>query len=503
MEPINKESSKFSSHHVNQIIAAIAVSFGPFAVGMGKGYTSPALASLQVRLGADGRRIPSTNSASDLTITDQEGSWVASLSLLGALLGGIFSSLILKHGRRRILLFVSLPFSLSWLLTTIASNVEMIYVTAFAVGFCSSIVQLATQVYISEIAHPSIRASLCSSSKVFSQVGLLTSFALGAWLNWRQLAIVCAIGPIMTFIAALNVPETPSFLVFTNQDKRAERSLRWLRGASYYTHDAFDDDNMGVSEELATLHANIRMKREQRSCCSKKVVMSQLFRPLSITCGVMFFTRFSGVTAFNFYAVPIFRESFESFNPHLAAVLTGSVQLISSAMSGILCDLVGRLPLLVISSVLMSGALAGFGVFSYFQRSDFIEATEGGAILSYAQHDWIPLACVVTFVAAFSLGLNPISWLLIGEVFPIEYRSLGPALTTSFGYVCAFIGVKTFVDLRLWLGLFGTFWTYAVIAAIGLLFTLLYVPETKGMSLDEMEPKTCSILKSSDDPSKV
>ena len=65
-----------------------------------------------------------------------------------------------------------------------------------------------------------------------------------------------------------------------------------------------------------------------------------------------------------------------------------------------------------------------------------------------ASLDWIPLACVIVFVAAFSLGLNPISWLLVGEVFPLEYRSLGTSLATAFSYVCAFVGVKTFVDLR-------------------------------------------------------
>ena len=69
-----------------------------------------------------------------------------------------------------------------------------------------------------------------------------------------------------------------------------------------------------------------------------------------------------------------------------------------------------------------------------------------------ASLDWIPLACVIVFVAAFSLGLNPISWLLVGEVFPLEYRSLGTSLATAFSYVCAFVGVKTFVDLRVNLG---------------------------------------------------
>ena len=124
------------------------------------------------------------------------------------------------------------PFSASWFLTMFATCVEMIYVTAFLVGFFSAIIQLATQVriisylllrdsgwngtyqkviadlahfpqvYISEISHPSIRGSLCSASRVLSHIGLLSSFALGAWLDWRQLALVCAGSPLMLLITA-------------------------------------------------------------------------------------------------------------------------------------------------------------------------------------------------------------------------------------------------------------------------------------------------------------
>ncbi len=136
------------------MFAAIAVSFGPFAVGLGKGYTSPALASLLPQVGPDGARIkgggpgppdkidPFAPYLPPLTITEQQGSWIASLSLLGALFGGLFSGLLIKHGRRKTLIFVSIPFSLSWGFTLFASCVEMIYVTAFIAGFCSAIVQV-------------------------------------------------------------------------------------------------------------------------------------------------------------------------------------------------------------------------------------------------------------------------------------------------------------------------------------------------------------------------
>jgi len=189
-----------------QVVASMAISFGPFAVGLGKGYISPALASLQQPsqnyVGQNGSTIYDSirPGGETLTITEQQGSWVASLSLLGALFGGLCSGAIVKQGRRRTLLFVSIPLSLSWVLTIFANSVELIYATAFLAGFFSAIVQVAAQVYISEIAHPSIRASLCSAAKVFSQIGLLAAFVMGAWLDWRQLAIVCAAAPLMLLI---------------------------------------------------------------------------------------------------------------------------------------------------------------------------------------------------------------------------------------------------------------------------------------------------------------
>jgi len=172
---------------MTQVLTVFAVAFGPFSVGLNKGYTSPALASLSSNL----------NTSSSLKISPDEGSWIASLSLLGALLGGLLSSVVLRNGRRNCLLAISIPFSLSWWLTVFATNVEMIYCTAFLGGICGAIVMLVSQVYISEIASPPLRGRLSACLKIFSHLGLLSSFLMGAWLDWRQLALVCAAAPLM------------------------------------------------------------------------------------------------------------------------------------------------------------------------------------------------------------------------------------------------------------------------------------------------------------------
>ena len=108
--------------------------------------------------------------------------------------------------------------------------------------------------------------------------------------------------------------------------------------------------------------------------------------------------------------------------------------------------------------------------------------------------DWIPLLCVLIFTVAFSIGVGPIAWLLISELYPLEFRGIGGAITTSFSYACAFVSVKTFVDFQTLLGLHGAFWLYAVISLFGLGFVLVFVPETRGRGLDEMETKSVTSL---------
>lgn len=124
-----------------KIIAALAVSLGPLAAGLGKGYSSPAIASLQdLQINQHG------NYSTSFTVTDQETSWIASLSLLGALFGGFFGGFFLQYGRRRVLTIMSLPFTLSWIITVFAKSVKTMFATAFLGGFCCSIVSMVTQV---------------------------------------------------------------------------------------------------------------------------------------------------------------------------------------------------------------------------------------------------------------------------------------------------------------------------------------------------------------------
>ncbi|KAJ0171967.1 hypothetical protein K1T71_012730 [Dendrolimus kikuchii] len=461
-------SSDGRNSYRRQILAALVVSLGPFAAGLSKGYMSPAIASMQDSGAHNG----------SFTVSDQQASWIASLSLLGAFIGGILGGMAMKLGRRNVLLATALPYTLAWLATALSTSVHMISAASFCGGMLICAINMTTQVYVTEIAVPEIRGCLSSVLKILSQIGILISFSLGAYLNWYQLALMVAAAPILLFFALFFIPETPSSLLLRGREQEAEESLQWLRGPE-----------ADIRQELATIRTNILASKQYNGGDTKLNILlsKRLTRPVLITCGLMFFQRFTGAHLFNFYAVKMFKKTFRTMNPHGGAISTSVAQLLASCLSGMLIDNVGRLPLLMISGVLMSIALAGFGSYAYyedvFRNSTDLTQTEPGS------YDWIPLLCVLTFTIAFALGISPISSLLIGELFPLEYRSTGSALATSFSHLCGFVNVKTAADFQDHIGLYGLFWMYAGISVLCLLFVILFVPETKGREIDEMDPK--------------
>ncbi len=104
----------------------------------------------------------------------------------------------------------------------------------------------------------------------------------------------------------------------------------------------------------------------------------------------------------------------------------------------------------------------------------------------YPTLQWVPLAALIVYTFGFAIGLGPITWLLASELFPVSVRHYMNPLGIAYSWFCVFLVTKSFPLLRHEINIYGIFWLYAAVALVGFIFIALFVPETKGKSIQEI-----------------
>lgn len=149
----------------------------------------------------------------------------------------------------------------------------------------------------------------------------------------------------------------------------------------------------------------------------------------------------------------------------------------STFVATALIDRLGRKILLYTSSIAMIVSLMVLGCFFYMKNH----------AMDTSAYGLVPLSSLVTYVIGFSLGFGPIPWLMMGEILPAKIRGSAASIATSFNWSCTFVVTKAFQDVVTLIGQEGTFWLFGIICIVGLIFVRLFVPETSGRSLEEIE----------------
>lgn len=162
-----------------------------------------------------------------LVITKEQGSWISSLLALGAIAGALGSgSMADKMGRKKSLLLLSVPFLLSWGIILVATEVKLLYIARFLVGIGVGAGCVLGPTYISEISEVSTRGTLGALFQLFLTVGIFVAFILGSVLNYTMLALVCALIVVFFLTTFYWMPESPVWLVVSNEEFLSLQLLR-------------------------------------------------------------------------------------------------------------------------------------------------------------------------------------------------------------------------------------------------------------------------------------
>ncbi|KAJ2947823.1 hypothetical protein O0L34_g9611 [Tuta absoluta] len=435
-----------------QLLAALAVSMGSLIVGFSSGYTSPALPKMNVTL----------------NLTPEEHSWIGGIMPLAALVGGVAGGPLIDHfGRRVTVMGIAVPFFLGWTLIATAINVMMVFVGRAFCGICVGVGSLAFPVYLGETAQPEYRGTLGLLPTAFGNTGILLAFGIGSCLGWSELAWVGAALPVPFFLLMLLAPETPRWYVTKQRLDEARKSLQWLRGRQ-----------ANIDREMRDLTRSQAESDRTGGNVFRHLITKKYMPAVLISLGLMLFQQLSGINAVIFYAATIFKDAGGSIDENLSSVIIGIVNFVSTFLATAIIDRLGRKKLLYISSISMITTLVSLG--TYFYLKDAVK-------MDVKAYDWVPLASLVIYVLGFSIGFGPIPWLMLGEILPSRIRGTAASLATGFNWTCTFLVTKTFHNIIAAIQMYGTVWLFAVLCAVGLLFVIFFVPETRGKSLEEIE----------------
>lgn len=492
-----------------QVIAAFAATIGAFALGTGLAWTSPALPHL-----AD-----CTNCTLPVSFTAQQGSWIASLFPVGAMIASQAVGLLMPRiGRKWTLIGLSIPFLAGWICLLITDPLQttspwLFYVGRILTGIGGGGFALAPPIYISETAETSIRGSLSSIMQFMVTIGIAFINGLGIQdaVSWPIITGICIIFPVLSAAAMMVMPESPYYLVTKGKNTEARKALVWLRG-----------NVPMVDAELKEMQATHMEQDRIGSVGIVQLFKHQVYlRPLIIVVLLMFFQQFSGINAVLFYLQAIFIKTGTDIDPGLSAFLVALVQVLTTGLAVLIVEKFGRRILLIFSIFIMCISILALGIYFYLDENKWCAednsnmtttmptplgdhsdlCTHGGTIdpETVKSLGWLPLVSLTIYIFAFAIGMGPLPWTINAEMFPLEAKSTSSSTATIVNWTCAFFVSKFQSNITDGIGASGAYFLFASICALGTVFILFFLPETKGKTSEDMR---AYFLDKSHDPSK-
>ena len=391
------------------------------------------------------------------------GSVVMAIALWGTVFGAIFGGIpTRKYGRRNTLIWIGIFYSISAVGSALANDPITFAVFRFIGGVGVGVSGIAAPAYISEIAPAKNRGKLVGLYQFNLVTGILVAFLSNYLLNgigendWRYMMGVEAIPAILYTLLVFSIPKSPRWLYLNNQKGKAEKIIR----------DAYSKNN---ADELI-----IELTRDKESSNESKSIFQKKYSfILTLAFLVAAFNQFSGINAFLYYAPRIFEEGGLGQSAALLnSVGIGLTNVIFTFIGINLIDKLGRRVLMYIGSI---GYIISLSLISL----SFI--LEWGGIA-------LPIFLFL-FIASHAIGQGAIIWVYISEIFPNHIRSYGQSFGISTHWVLAAI-IPSFVPYMF--GLIGpgfVFAFFALMMVLQLIFTHFIMPETRGVSLEELAKK--------------
>jgi sugar porter (SP) family MFS transporter len=389
--------------------------------------------------------------------------WGVSSILMGAIIGAFGTgSLTEKYGRRSLLISVALFFAISCAGMALARHQTLFIAFRVLGGLAVGSVSVLSPMYVAEVAPPRIRGTLVTIYQLAITFGILVSYIVNYVLhdvenNWRWMFATGLIPSVLFFVGLIFIPESPRWLVKAGFRDKARAILDRIGGAEFADTELVEiEKSLEKSGSRGGFGALFAPKY-------RKVIILGLL--LSV------FVQISGINTVIDYAPKILiAAGLEIKNALLQTSLIGLVNFAFTFIAVWLIDKLGRKTFYTIGSSGMAATLLMLAAAFYFEMNPIFTTI-----------------CIMLFIAFFASCIGPAFWTLVSEMFPNRIRGQAVALASFTQWMFTFLVVLFFPYVLDAIGGSATFLFLAVMAAIQLLIARVYLKETKGKSLEEIE----------------
>ncbi len=403
------------------------------------------------------------------------GFFIMSMALWGTVIGSVFAGAPTeKYGRKKVLIWLGIMFIASAIGSALAQDPYTFSFFRLIGGIAIGVSSVAAPTYISEISNKNNRGKLVGMYQFNIVFGILVAYLSNYFLagfgganDWRWMLAVLLIPSIIYTFMTLGLPESPRWLFSVKNDEAGARENLAIVGV----------ENIDQTiQEIKTAY------EEEKAQGTIQLFTKHHSKIISIAFFVAFFNQASGINFLLYYAPRILEEAgFAKNNSLLSSISLGLMNLVFTFVGLWLIDRIGRKTLLIIGSF---GYIISLSMVAY----GFINHSAPEFMLSF----------LLLFIASHAIGQGAVIWVLISEIFPTQIRAKGQAFGASIHWIfAALITLVTPVFLDSEDGIFKDnpwpiFAFFTVMMALQLVWIIAKVPETKGVSLEELQKKLAS-----------
>jgi MFS transporter, SP family, galactose:H+ symporter len=401
-------------------------------------------------------------------VSDHVIEWIVSAMMLGAALGAAAAGWLSGHlGRKRSLILGAVLFVAGSLLCGFAWSPATLIIARVVLGLAIGIASFTAPLYLAEVAPEYIRGAMVSLYQLMITIGILVAFlsdtAFSYSGSWRWMLGIIAIPGALFLVGLFALPDSPRWLLMVGRKQEGLEVLLRLRGdPAVVSREAAD-----IEEQLNTPQLGWHLFLEN----------SNFRRSVGLGVLLQLVQQLTGINVVMYYAPRIFQHmGYDTAAQMWFTAAVGLTNVLATFIAIGFVDKVGRKPILYAGFTVMA---VGLGVVGTIMHAGV--TTPGQQLLA--------VAMLLVFIVGFAMSAGPLVWTLCSEIQPLKGRDFGIGASTLTNWTVNMVVGATFLTLLNTIGSAQTFWLYAALNASFLLFTYALVPETKGVTLEQIERK--------------